>query len=230
MPSNHLILCRPLLLLPSTFPNIRVFSNESGLCIRWPNIGASASAVALPVNTPLHGCVKGGSVRGSLHVSGRGGTANPELEPQEARPPPRGTPESLLEAARPAVGTGHHGPGFQGSDEQSTAQARVHSVGAQSCSLTLLGGRSCPVSAGPHLWPRPASQVSAPGAFPSDSCHPCPLSPPWPLPLSRGCLSHGAFRSFCLWLLITGGGLGSGAGGVGPWLSVSLLSHLLGVQ
>ena len=36
MPSNHLILCRPLLLSPSVFPNIRVFSNESALCIRWP--------------------------------------------------------------------------------------------------------------------------------------------------------------------------------------------------
>ena len=36
MPSNHLILCRPLLLLPSMFPSIRVFSNESALCIRWP--------------------------------------------------------------------------------------------------------------------------------------------------------------------------------------------------
>ena len=36
MPSNHLILCRPLLLLPSIFPNISVFSNESVLCIRWP--------------------------------------------------------------------------------------------------------------------------------------------------------------------------------------------------
>ena len=36
MPSNHLILCCPLLLLPSIFPSIRVFSNESGLCIRWP--------------------------------------------------------------------------------------------------------------------------------------------------------------------------------------------------
>ena len=36
MPSNHLILCHPLLLLPSIFPNIRVFSNESALCIRWP--------------------------------------------------------------------------------------------------------------------------------------------------------------------------------------------------
>ena len=48
IPCNHLILCRPLLLLPSIFPNIRVFSNESALCIRWPkywsfsfNIGPS---------------------------------------------------------------------------------------------------------------------------------------------------------------------------------------------
>ena len=36
MPSNHLILCCPLLLLPSTFPSVRVFSNESVLCTRWP--------------------------------------------------------------------------------------------------------------------------------------------------------------------------------------------------
>ena len=36
MPSNHLILCFPLLLLPPTPPSIRVFSNESALCIRWP--------------------------------------------------------------------------------------------------------------------------------------------------------------------------------------------------
>ena len=35
-PSSHLILCHPLLLLPSIFPSIRVFSNESALCIRWP--------------------------------------------------------------------------------------------------------------------------------------------------------------------------------------------------
>ena len=36
MPSNHLIFCRPLLRPPSIFPSIRVFSNESALCIRWP--------------------------------------------------------------------------------------------------------------------------------------------------------------------------------------------------
>ena len=36
MPSNHLILCHPLLLLPSIFPSIRVFSNESALSFRWP--------------------------------------------------------------------------------------------------------------------------------------------------------------------------------------------------
>ena len=46
MPSKHLILCPPLLLLPSIVPSIRVFSNKSALCIRWP----SASASVLPVN------------------------------------------------------------------------------------------------------------------------------------------------------------------------------------
>ena len=50
MPSNHLILCRPIL-LPSIFPSIRVFSNESALPIRWPNNGVSASTSVLPMNT-----------------------------------------------------------------------------------------------------------------------------------------------------------------------------------
>ena len=50
MPSNHLILCHPLLLLPSIFPSIRVFSNESTLCIRWTIIGVSASTLVLPTN------------------------------------------------------------------------------------------------------------------------------------------------------------------------------------
>ena len=48
MPSNHLILCCPLLLLPSIFPSITVFSNESVLCIRWPKCWVSASATVLP--------------------------------------------------------------------------------------------------------------------------------------------------------------------------------------
>ena len=42
MPSNHLILCRPLLLLPSIFPSIRVFDNESVLHIRWPKYWSSS--------------------------------------------------------------------------------------------------------------------------------------------------------------------------------------------
>ena len=50
MPFYHLTLCRPLLLLPSLFPSIRVFSSESDLRIRWPNIGVSPSASVLPVN------------------------------------------------------------------------------------------------------------------------------------------------------------------------------------
>ena len=50
MPSNHLILCHPLLFPPSICPSIRIFSNESVLCIRWPNVGISASALVLPRN------------------------------------------------------------------------------------------------------------------------------------------------------------------------------------
>ena len=50
IPSNHLILCGPLLLPPSIFPNIRVFSNESDVHIRLPSIGVSASASVLPMN------------------------------------------------------------------------------------------------------------------------------------------------------------------------------------
>ena len=50
MPSNHLILCHPLLLLPAIFPSITVFTNESVLCIRWPSIGVSGSVSILPMN------------------------------------------------------------------------------------------------------------------------------------------------------------------------------------
>ena len=46
MPSNHLILCHPLLLLPSIFPNIRVFSNESALHIRWPKYWSFSLSVS----------------------------------------------------------------------------------------------------------------------------------------------------------------------------------------
>ena len=46
MPSNHLILCHPLLLLPSIFPSIRVFSNESVLHIRWPKYWSFRSNIS----------------------------------------------------------------------------------------------------------------------------------------------------------------------------------------
>ena len=48
MPSNHLILCHPLLLLPSIFPSIRVFSNESALHIRWPKYWRFSFNISLP--------------------------------------------------------------------------------------------------------------------------------------------------------------------------------------
>ena len=58
IPSNHLILCHPLLLLPSIFPSIRVFSNESVIRIRWPkywsfsfNISPSNDLPPIPPST-----------------------------------------------------------------------------------------------------------------------------------------------------------------------------------
>ena len=47
MPSNCLLLCHPLLLLPSIFPSIRVFSNESAVCIRWPKYWSFSFSTAL---------------------------------------------------------------------------------------------------------------------------------------------------------------------------------------
>ena len=46
MPSNHLILCHPLLVLPSIFPSISVFSNESVLCMSWPNYWSSSFSIS----------------------------------------------------------------------------------------------------------------------------------------------------------------------------------------
>ena len=45
--SNHLILCHPLLLLPSIFPSIKIFSNELALCIRWPNYWSFIFSISL---------------------------------------------------------------------------------------------------------------------------------------------------------------------------------------
>ena len=52
MPSNHLILCHPLLLLPSIFPSIRVFSNESALCIRWQKYWSFSFSISLSNEHP----------------------------------------------------------------------------------------------------------------------------------------------------------------------------------
>ena len=53
MSSNHLILCQPFLLLPSIFPSIRVFSDESVIHIRWPKNWSFSSASVLPMKIPL---------------------------------------------------------------------------------------------------------------------------------------------------------------------------------
>ena len=52
MPSSHLILCRPLLLLPPISPSIRVFSNESGLQMRWPKFWSFSFSISPPSEHP----------------------------------------------------------------------------------------------------------------------------------------------------------------------------------
>ena len=54
MPSNHLILCRPLLLLPSILPSISVFPNESSLLIRWPKYWSFSFSISLSLDISLH--------------------------------------------------------------------------------------------------------------------------------------------------------------------------------
>ena len=57
MPSNHLILCRPLLLLPSLFPSIRVFSSESALHIRWPKYWSFSSSFSISPSNEYSGLI-----------------------------------------------------------------------------------------------------------------------------------------------------------------------------
>ena len=57
MPSNHLILCHPLLLLPSIFPSNRVFSNESVLCIRWPKYWSFSFSFSISPSNEYSGLI-----------------------------------------------------------------------------------------------------------------------------------------------------------------------------
>ena len=52
VPSSHLILCHPLLFLPSVFPSIKVFSNKSALCIRWPKYWSFSFSISPPNEHP----------------------------------------------------------------------------------------------------------------------------------------------------------------------------------
>ena len=71
MPSNHLILCHPLLLLPSVFPSIRIFSSESVLHMRWPKYGVSASASVLPMMDWLDLLAVQGTLKSLQHHSSK---------------------------------------------------------------------------------------------------------------------------------------------------------------
>ena len=74
MPSNHLILCHPLLLLPSIFPSIRVFSNESALCIWWPKyrsfgFNTSPSNINIQNKNPKPWSLTSGNLDYKRHIS-----------------------------------------------------------------------------------------------------------------------------------------------------------------
>ena len=85
MPSNHLILCRPLFLLPSIFPSIRVFPNESVLRIRWPKYWSFSFTIS-PSNK------YSGLIAFQFSHSGVSNSLRPH-KPQHARPPcPSPTP------------------------------------------------------------------------------------------------------------------------------------------
>jgi len=75
MPSNHLILCHPLLLLPSVFPSIRAFSNESVLCIRWPKYWSFSFSIS-PSN----------EYSGLISFNGLVGTPHCPRDSQESSP------------------------------------------------------------------------------------------------------------------------------------------------
>ena len=69
MPSSHLILCHPLLLRPSIFPIIRVFSSESALLIRWPDVISSIYFSSVFLSTFSIGCkLQGTENLGSYHI------------------------------------------------------------------------------------------------------------------------------------------------------------------
>ena len=68
MPSNHLILCRPLLLLPSIFPSIKVFSNESVLQIRWPEYWSFNFSIS-PSNPHLEDAVNESTIKEQGYLS-----------------------------------------------------------------------------------------------------------------------------------------------------------------
>ena len=74
MPSNHLILCHPLLLLPSIFPSIRVFSNEAALHIRWPKywsfgFNISPSNINIQNKNPKPWSLTSGNLDYKRHIS-----------------------------------------------------------------------------------------------------------------------------------------------------------------
>ena len=103
MPSNHLILCRPLLLLPSIFPSIRVFSSESALHIRWPKYWSFSFSIS--PSSEYSGLISYGIDCFDL-LAGQGTLESLSLAPQFERISSVGSAFLMVQLSHPYTTTG----------------------------------------------------------------------------------------------------------------------------
>ena len=126
MPFNHLILCCPLLLLHSIFPSIRVFSNESALCIGGQSIGVTASASVLPMNkVQLIPSSLGNQINNHICLVGTKGEVGRSRSDEGKRPEPSQT---------------HSDPGEQSSREAEGLSQAGHAQGGAWLPYATQGG------------------------------------------------------------------------------------------
>ena len=132
MPSNHLTLCRPLLLLPSIVPSIRVFSNESTLLSRWPKYWSFSFSVSACGPLCLQDAWFSAPASISLLILSYLPAATDRIQPSKTPEPVPSTSGSSESAAYPPPPT---------ADDPSALPSPIpspSSIGSSSCLLTML--------------------------------------------------------------------------------------------
>ena len=134
MPSNHLVLCRPLLLLPSVFPSIRVFSSESVLRIRWPkcwsfsfSISPSNEYSGLILGLTSLGCLKDAAHQNLMRAAEKKKLCKCYMRPNHLLGSAfEVSPESALEVICGEQGTAEAGDGTTaGGDRQMWTESQI---------------------------------------------------------------------------------------------------------